>query len=113
MFKAGPLCASVVFVCGIVCGGIDSKSSGYQLSAAFARVGPFLGISFYRLPGAVNLAHMSLRRPGPTTGLHVNLCWQKAETGIMSDPNSSSLNLSSESMDVEEGGAVTVHSSRS
>ena len=40
------------------------------LSAAFALVWPFLGISFHRLPGASNLAHMSLRRPWP-----VNLCW--------------------------------------
>ena len=40
------------------------------LSAAFALVWPFLGISFHRLPGALNLAHMSLRRPWP-----VNLCW--------------------------------------
>jgi hypothetical protein len=31
MFKTGLLCASVVFVCGVVSGGIDSKSIGYQL----------------------------------------------------------------------------------
>ena len=40
------------------------------LWAAFSLVWPFLWISFHRLPGFSNLAHMSLRRPWL-----VNLCW--------------------------------------
>ena len=104
MFKTGPLSASVLFVCGLVSGRTDLHASGYQPYLLMFDL--FLGFHSIGCP-VPETWYMSSRRLRPATGLHLNLCWRKAGTGIMSDPNSSSLSLSSLSMHVTGGSSGT------